>query len=333
MRVLVATSRNKCGHAFLPDHLLVGFDDLRRRGVVSELALWPEAPWLRLKEDPARPGSSLPAPGQRDECQIDSDQALELLTALTGPADLVVGSTHAAEELSMAARGYPHAKVALVDGDDHARDQRGAAGHTHYFKRELSLGATFGRPLPFTYPARRMPLHARDGGRAPRIVYHASDNCGQAGGRMDIVRGCRALPEGQHDVGTLDHRTHRLLPEALHAKLERALLGVHWNPYAASPPWGHGWDANRFWENCAHGLLNISLRPWIEIPHPFTDGLNVVWVDAPGQVAERARELLRHPARAREMARASRAHFLRWHSAEARARYVMEECGLLERGA
>ena len=333
MRVLVATSRNPHGHSFLLDHTLVGFHDLLLAGEIDELALWPDAPWLRLKEDPEQPGSAIPAPGQRDDCQIDSDQALDLPQALTGPADLVVGSTHAAAELALAAHGHSGARVALLDGDDHDRDQRNAAPHTHYFKRELPLGATWARPFPFTYPERRIPVWARYNERERRLVYHASDAAGSAGGRLDIVRGCRERLGRMADVGTLDSRTNRLKPEELHERLYDALIGVHWNPYAGAPSngrWGHGWDGNRFWENCAHGVVNISLRPWIEIPHPFTDGVNVVWVDNPGQVGIRAAELLRpeNEEALRKMARASRAHFLRWHSAAERARYVLRECGL-----
>lgn len=324
MRVLFVTAENRHGHDFLSDNVAQSFWAMWRRQEIAEFAIWPTAPWLRLDEHPDRPDTGIPAPGARDECQIESDSAMsDVPMGLSGPADLIVGSTHAGAEL---AKAFQHsARVALIDGNDRADDLRGSIPHHVYFKRELPQGATWAVPIPFTYPARRIPKEPLP--RKMRVVYYASDAGKTADARMRIVSELKRTLGDAADCATLDDRSVRPKPEELHHKLWTSMIGVHWNPYAAQRG-EHGWWGNRFVENLAFGVACIAMRPWVEIPHPYTDGENVIWVDRPEDVAVRAAELMDDVERCLRIAKAGHAHFLKYHSAEAVARYVIQRMGL-----
>jgi spore maturation protein CgeB len=100
--------------------------------------------------------------------------------------------------------------------------------------------------------------------------------------------------------------------------MEVATVGISWNG-------AKNWDNNRFWENLAAGLAQVAERPRIQIPHEPVDGEEVVYVDRPEEVAPAVLKLVCDPDRAMRMQAGAYARFLRHHSSEARARYLMVE--------
>lgn len=332
MRVLFVTQRGLHGHSYASCAIYSGLRSLQREGFIAEVGCYPSAAsWLHLRPHPDFPDTGLPAEGARDDCQIATDAAWSVPDSLSDRPDLIIGSTHALRELGEAT-SWSDVPIAVIDGDDIALNQAGAANEFlrgksfHYFKRELPAGATWATALPFSYPGTRA-LSRVDNPRESAVVYYASDGEKRALSRIEVVDRLRRLCGDRAWVGLDDDKRRRPKPERVHDMMSRALVGVHWNPYAPAPPWSHGWDAIRFWENCAYGLATVGLRPWIEIPHPFTDGENVVWVDSPAAAADAVAELLNDPERAVCIGRAAHAHFMRYHTAEARVLWLMERCG------
>lgn len=335
MRILFVTQRSLCGHNYAHCALYSGLRSLQRSGFLCEVGCYPiVAPWLHLQPHPLYPNTGLPAEGARDHCQIDTDAAWPQPDGLSDKPDLILGSTHALRELGEAA-SWSDVPIAVVDGDDVGLNQSAAITDTlrgkpfHYFKRELPAGATWAAPLPFSYPGTRVPAYEAPGAtREPAVAYYASHGNHAATARIEIVDRLRALCGDRAWVGLDDDKVKRPTPERTHALMARATVGVHWNPYGASAPWTHGWDGHRFWESVAHGLAVVALRPWIEIPEPFVDGEEVVYVDSPAQLATEAARLVEDPDRARRMGRAAQAKLLRHHTAESRVLWIMRHCGL-----
>lgn len=314
-----------CGHNYLYDALFHGFVELAEAGLV-EVEDYPRAPWLHLR--PARQGSWLPDPAARDACGLDCDAALPYTWLTSGGPDLIVGAEHCWDTVHQLVNKYGEtSKFVVVDGNDNPTNSRGQATAATrgrllaYFKRELPIGAEWAIPLPFTYSETRVPL--LDWGTKSGCAYYATSHGSRALSRIRIAEDLKQLPDT--DVMLFIAQTKRPSPEQLHEKLARALVGVHWNPFGVGTP--HGWDANRFWENCAYGLVTVGQYPFIQIPHPFTDGENVVWIDSPEEVGPAAKALLDDRPRALKMAQAAHDHFLKFHSAICRATYLLGKCG------
>ena len=271
----------------------------------------------------------------RDECQIDSDQCWPRREIGRG-AHIIdqVLLTSTDTRARMHAQAMVGAPLFAIDMSDSIFDRRGeyeaAAGRTiqprAYFKRELPIGAKWGTPLPLTYPAQNIDWAWQT---LSIVFYHATDHDGGAPGipRREIVKGLHALVPDDDVTGGdwLDVELYRgqakgtrPSPEDYHRRMRRASIGISWN---GAP----NWDCNRFWENFAFGLAQVAERPRIEIPYPFKDGEHCIFVDSPEQVAGAVRWLIDHPERQREIARAGNEHFLKWHSAEKRAGYLLQE--------
>ena len=217
--------------------------------------------------------------------------------------------------------------LAVVDMTDHVRNLRpfyeevtGRDLVGYYFKRELPLGkgTEWGaHPCPLTYPAHRAPDPLPP--KMPRLFYYATHHGGGEAGvpRLQILRDLRALlPATRLDVALFPSQNGRPSPEEYHARMAQALVGIHWNGLV-------NWDGNRFWENVAFGLCQVSERPRIEIPQPLEHLRHVGFVDHPEQVAPAVRLFLQQPAWALRLAAAAHEHFLTHHCARARAAYVL----------
>jgi hypothetical protein len=317
-KVVVVVSSGPHAHDYGVDYLL---DGLRQAYGAEQVFDFPEKPCLHL------------APGApRDACNIDSDAwwpskgerrieevvaGAEVVLLGVGPGD-ALGAHHARGLVAMA----PRAALGALDLTDDIGDQRDwYATMTHgrafvYFKRELPLGATWGVSCPLTYPAHKAPATMEKG---LTVFYHATDHAGGAPGipRRVIVEGLRqSLPEAALDVQLTPSQEGRLSPEAYHARMARAVLGVSWN---GAP----NWDCNRVWENFAFGLGNIMERPRMQMPFPVLDQEHAIFCDDPRQVGPSAKVMMSSPADCLMLAERGRRHFLAYHATHRRAAYVV----------
>jgi hypothetical protein len=308
-------------------------------GLVSVLGYHNVIDW------PANPTYHLGDPAERDACSLDSD-----LFYPTRPApesveyDLVVIAIHTAEvrHTVRALPKYDTTPIVAVDYSDHVGNQRGlyeaCAGRplAAYFKRELPLGANWGYPLPLCYPASRVPTPMPS--KALRVFYHATAHGFDGPGRprMQIVEGLQAavgrgeITREQLDCGLYrgQEKGTRPSPEEYHARMAEALVGISWNGH----PYVTQWDNNRFWEQFAYGLCQVAEAPRIQIPEAPEDGVHCFYVQRSERVADVALWLMDREDRARQIAAAGHAHFLRHHTSEARARYLLDIVGRLGSG-
>lgn len=168
------------------------------------------------------------------------------------------------------------------------------------------------------YPTERctvVPSESRRG-----VFYHATDHGGGAPGipRRKIVADIlRDIPDADVQLYPGQAKGTRPSPEDYHKRMAQSLIGVSWNGAV-------NWDNNRFWENFAYGLAQVAERPRIQIPHEPIHGIDCLYVDTPEEVAPAVLWLHKNPEAALRIARNGHAHFLRRHSSEMRARYVLD---------
>lgn len=331
MKVALCLHREPHGHSYGADFL---FDGLCQVLGFENVLDWPEVDHLHLAPDD---------PG--DACQIDSDQhwprkghawedvcSADLAIVCGGePGDLV---------------GLPASlPVVAVDFTDIISDQTGRFTNILggrpprlMFKREIPIGLSAYAamyPAPLMYPDTRFtPVFEA---KATRVFYHATSHgflpeslppdivapIWSGLPRYHIVEGLvAALPAEQRDVGLHAGMEGRLDRATYHGGMLDALVGVSWN---TGPNWAT-YDCNRLWEGFACGMAQVIERPRIVLPHPPVDGVHCVFADSPDDVVTAVVALLRDREDALRMAREGHEWFRRYHSARARAQYILDIC-------
>lgn len=203
----------------------------------------------------------------------------------------------------------------LVDQQDNPRNNLPAAqgiagivGFDGYFKREMLRCGRYPEntwPLPFSYAlTTEPPARARD---IPLFW---------AGHRKLGLRRLYLEHLERRFAVNLDLHLH---PEAYADALSRAVAGIC--------IFGGGYDTVRYWELPAHGAMLIGERLPIHVPYDFTDGENALLFGDLAELEERVAFALAHPGDAARIAAAGRAHFIRHHTAEARARDLLPRIG------
>jgi len=86
---------------------------------------------------------------------------------------------------------------------------------------------------------------------------------------------------------------------------------------------GSGFDSVRYWEVPAHGVMLLSERPPIRIPHNFADGVSAVFFDDLPELEGKLAHYLARPDEVRAIAEQGRRHFLKHHTTSARARHFL----------
>jgi hypothetical protein len=321
MKILYVVSDQEHGHDYGADMLFhglcqtIGFDNVFD---------WPEKKCLHL-------GSI----GERDDCQIDSDQCwplknhtLEHAVSQSDVAVISVGITcHNSPAFRHTANVFRscHLPIVAIDQTDDVGNLRhiyeDAAGRhlKAYFKRELPLGSDWGFPMPFSYPATRSPSWFPD--KENKVFYWAVA-AGMAGVNRRYIANQidGVVPPFQRDIrlSSVQSKGDRPPPEEYHDAMSKCTIGVSWNGAA-------NWDCNRFWENFAFGLCQVAQRPKIQIPNPPIDGVHVCFVDRMDEVAPAIVSLLNDRVRASRIARDGHDHFMRHHTSESRARYLVDK--------
>lgn len=287
---------------------------------------------------PLNPTFHLPSIDARDDCNLDSDLCVPPWSGNLDdavPIDLIVVGTVTSElhRAMMDPRIPRDVPVVAVDMTDQVMDlrphyERYLAGRelVAYFKRELPIGAKWGKPMPMCYPRSRVPNPFPV--KEPVITYHATDHNGGSPGipRRQIVQELRlTVSAAKLDMMLYPGQAKgtRPSPEEYHAKLARGMVGVSWNG-------ADNYDCNRTWEQFAFKMAQVIERPRIEFPPgtELVDGVHCYFADAPEHVAQLARMLVNCPEHAMQIADAGHRHFLQHHTSEARARYLLKELGV-----
>lgn len=217
------------------------------------------------------------------------------------------------------------------DGDANVRDlyEELAGPLAGFFKRELPVGATWGSPLPFGYPARRMRMVPRDyipGGVFERWGVFYCAHIWEWVGRGMRARLCDALreaiPPDHLFLSVSRDGDERLSLSDYHRQQQRAL--------AAIVPAGRGYWTNRYWEAVADGALVIAEAPVNREIGPdmiLTDEMEAFYFETPGEAAERAVWAIKNQAEVREMVIRAQWKLLGYNSTLARAKQLLAVTG------
>lgn len=174
-----------------------------------------------------------------------------------------------------------------------------------YFKREMIAGVDYAPnvfPCPFSYHDWRVPRFG-GGPRRQDVFWAGARNAFRAA----YVERVERLLDAKFD------RTYS------QAEYRAALLDSRIGISLA----GAGFDTVRYWELPAHGCMLLSERLPTVIPHNFEDGVSAVFADDARDMADKLAYYVAHPEEAAKIAQAGRAHFLKYHTASARARQLL----------
>lgn len=218
--------------------------------------------------------------------------------------------------------------VVAVDCEDHAQNLRPAyedllgARVVAYLKRELPVGENWAHPFPLCYPARRcVPLGQREAKVA--FLLHLWDGHQWAENRalrQKLARLCKELPADLVDAHFSRSAEDRLSLSEYHARTQRCV--------AACVPAGAGYFTNRLFEVIADGCAPILEQPWVTFPFAPQPEVECLHFREAGEVRDICLRVRENPEEFAEMARAARQWFLRYHTAEMRARAIYEAAGL-----
>ena len=188
------------------------------------------------------------------------------------------------------------------------------------FKREIPIGDQWALPLPLSYPAAWAPkgMVQKEVGVFYHATRHSPDGPGKARQQLIEAIHCALWPM-PNDAKLYDPGDVKLTKEQYRANMRKFLVGFSWNGFPYIP----NWDNNRVWEQFAYGMCQIVERPRIRIPHAPIHGLHCYYIDAIDQVPEVLVSIYRNPDAALKVADAGHQHFLRYHSSERRAEYVI----------
>lgn len=185
-----------------------------------------------------------------------------------------------------------------------------------YFKRELPIGATWAKPLPFGYPGYRItpPTAMMRKG----AVYAAHIWEWARGGMRETLADILAKDD-RVTVNASRTSGDRLTVEQYHSMNRRALVAV--------VPAGLGSQTNRHLEVVADGCCPIIERLTVQWPDFFVEGKECLMFSTAEECAQLVSDALKHPDKAMEMAERAQRKLIEKHTTLARARTVMEAIG------
>ena len=86
---------------------------------------------------------------------------------------------------------------------------------------------------------------------------------------------------------------------------------------------GCGFDSVRYWELPANGVMLMSERPPIRIPHNFKDRHSAVFFDDLLEMDDKLNYYMHHPEQTEKIAAEGHAHYLKHHTTLCRARQML----------
>ncbi len=202
---------------------------------------------------------------------------------------------------------------AIVDGWDDAsnnlplmREHLAPVTPRAYFKREMIAGVDYGReaiPFPLSYPDGRVP-RAFPRKRTQALFWAGNRYYGQ-----------RRLYLEHVEAATKTCFNPKYTQQEYIEALQSAHVGLCL--------FGFGFDTVRYYEIPAHGALLLAERPPIRIPFNFVEGRDAVFFDDLPDLLVKLDDLFQNPHRIPEIACEGHRHFLRHHTASARARQLL----------
>ncbi|MCC6154464.1 MAG: glycosyltransferase family 1 protein [Candidatus Hydrogenedentes bacterium] len=202
--------------------------------------------------------------------------------------------------------------IVLFDAQDDPLDQWEkvdayiGGGLRMHFKREMLSCWDYGErtvPMPFAYADLRVPAFHGTARTTPLFW---------AGHRQFALR--RLYLEQIEAKYGFDLRKS-YTQEEYAAALCDSRIGLN--------VFGFGYDTVRYWEIPAHGAMLLAERLPIDIPHDFVDGESAVFFDDLSQLEEKLAYYMEHMEESAAFAARGHAHFLKHHTASARARQML----------
>jgi hypothetical protein len=211
--------------------------------------------------------------------------------------------------------------VAYIDGSEY--NCAGYPGESHpwihpgmlkrcdyYFKRECMPADLQQGVLP-------LPFAARDKDFVYPIHTYPRDNdvfCAFGQNKMDPMRGRLEIACKDNNWMTGKFRNEDYVRFTYGSK-----IGVNAH--------GGGEDCMRFWEIIAAGAACFTQKLNIIMPHPFTDGVNMVEFKDEAEFVEKTKFYLENPDMLERIAAAGYNHLVKYHTTRERARYILETMG------
>lgn len=213
-------------------------------------------------------------------------------------------------------------RIVAYDGEDSAErsDHYFADALGFYpaamFKRELPIGETWAKPLPFGYPVERVvPATPRD----PRVGYLVELwDWARGGMREKLYNALMTLPAEQRDVAVSRDGQGRISVKEYHARMRQCSIAV--------VPAGRGYWTNRHLDVVADGCCPLYERRTVQgvglITLRFGDHTPAAYFDYPEEAMADVRELIGNPQLAYECALSAQQRMIAHHTTERRAELV-----------
>jgi len=226
----------------------------------------------------------------------------------------LLGMVHR-QEIRRLVNAAPHLPVVLYDAWDdcytplhNVLEYLDRSEVALVFKREMLDGVDYGTrtwPLPFGYPETLsfagLPVDQR------------SSDAPFWAGRNEF--GLRSLYVQQLERITGCDMQTRFDQDTYRERLRSSLIGLSF--------FGVGFDTVRYWEIPANGVMLLAERPPIIIPDNFEDGISAVFFETMSELESKLEHYTKYPDEAARIAANGYHHYLKYHTATARARYFL----------
>lgn len=210
-------------------------------------------------------------------------------------------------------------RIVFVDGEDHANNMQPLVNEiigfrpVENFKRELPIGETWAKPLPFGYPEERI---VDVDSRLRFGAVYAVEIWPWARGKLRERIG-QELQDEQDVAVRMTYDGQRRLPIHEYHDLNRRSV-------VAVSPAGQGYHTNRHLDVIADGCCPVLERPWRQWPQAPQDPVMCRYFANEIQASEIVRDLLADTAYATAIAKNAQEWLRKCATTKVRARAVWE---------
>ena len=184
-----------------------------------------------------------------------------------------------------------------------------------YFKRECLESDIVQGVMPLPFAARQSDFEIPIG----TYPKHLDIMCAFGQTKMDPIRGqlqSRLAALGDHSrilASAVPNDQYKILTAS-----SKICVNAH----------GGGEDCMRFWEIVAAGAVCFTQKFNIIMPHPYTDGWNMIEFESADEFIDKSQQFLQYPEMLERIALAGYEHTKKYHTTKARAQYIIDNMGL-----
>ncbi len=186
------------------------------------------------------------------------------------------------------------------------------------FKRELPVGKNIPTvfPLPFSACAAQIPIMDPASGKKNQVAFWAVESSATRRKVFEILKR-RYDCDQNGSISGQNFKKYSRRGGSYFNSLNQTRISLSFQ--------GEGFDTLRFWEIPLCGSLLLSEEPTIQIPHPFTHGVNAVFCKNDlSDLISLIDHYLTHEREALQITREGQTHLLKYHTQKSRAEYVLE---------